>query len=185
MRRMNVTGMVLASISVIDLLVFSNAGPLMIFAMAVGTALMFVGLITFYRPSSVVGLLLVTITAATGIQIDTLTDFSNMMTAIFGLLVPSSLLTWIALAPEEQEYASGRRLDRSLVLASAAMLACLWSVPLMSVAVGIFMPEIAMRMTLVTEVSAILVSAAVIGSIVTFLTEKSLRAKSSSTESAQ
>ena len=162
----------LVLLSVFVLLAFSKADPMTLLSVGIGTAAMLIGLGYAYRPASVAGMLLTALGAASAIEIPTVLDFGNMMTGILGLLIPVSLLAWIALAAEERntEYPLPNR--RALLLTALFSLACLWSVPLAVFVTGLFVPGASMRMTAISEISVLLVATAILGTMVMFRTDR-------------
>lgn len=153
--------------AVIDLLIFANAGPMTLLAVGIGTVVLLMGMAYYHRSAAVLGTLIVTIGAGSAIEIPTLLELASTMTAILGLLIPASVLTWLALSTEEGERLDVELASRSTWINAAFMFGCIWSVPVVVVMVSLVAPGVSMRMTAVSEVAIILVTAAILGTLIT------------------
>lgn len=158
----------LLAFGVIDMLLFANANPGTILTVAVGTLIMVMGMWYYYRQAAVAGMLLVSIGGASTIQIPTLLELSGLMTALLGLLVPVSVLAWLALSSEEVETANVLPGNRQMMLSALFGILCLWSVPLVTFMISLFVPGLSMRMTTVSEIAIVLLAAALVGTILTY-----------------
>ena len=161
-----------------DLLVFARATPLTLMVLGVGTILIFLGLIYEYKPASFLGLLISSAGAAASIEITTLTEISTVLTAIVGLLVPVSLLIWLTLSVEEGEGGASITKKPVLIAASYSLL-CVWSVPVTTLVLGLFVPTLSMSISAMTE-AAIMLMAVIVGAVI--LTRKGPIAKAQEAE---
>ena len=133
---------------------FSTLVPLL-----VGIMLILLGVVIAYRPSSVLGLLIVLTASALASDVGTLTDIGGVLTATVAIYVPSLVMAWAALSCEPGEPYELRvyRGASARLLAMAA--ACLLSVPLFAVCVGLVLPTASMGVSTMTEMSVILLAA--------------------------
>ena len=159
-------------VAIIDLLIFANANPMTILAVGVGTVVLLMGMAYNYRPAAVLGMLITVIGATSAIQVATLLEVGSMMTAILGLLIPTSILIWLALSSDEGEDLDVHPASRSMWINAAFMLGCLLSAPVVVVIVSLLAPGVSMRMTAVSEIAILLVTAAILGTAITLRADK-------------
>ncbi|MBU0624668.1 MAG: hypothetical protein KJ672_07465, partial [Candidatus Thermoplasmatota archaeon] len=95
--------LLMAIVAVVDLAVFSQHSILVILAQVVGAALILLGMLYDYRPSSLTGLLIVATASAAAIELPSLLEVGQILTAIVSLAIPMFVLTWLALSAEEGE----------------------------------------------------------------------------------
>jgi len=150
---------------VTDILVFSRATTLTIMGMVIGTAVVLLGLAYSYRVAAFVGMLVVATVAGASVEIPTLTELSSLLTAMLGLLLPIFALAWLALTAEEKQGREVTLMRRPLGIAIAFAILALWSAPLTILVMSLFAPNIALRLTVVTE-AAIMLIAAIIGIVI-------------------
>jgi len=156
--------LILALVASIDLAVFSQHSLLVILAQAIGAALILLGLLSSYRPSSIIGLLLMATASASAIDLPSLLEVSQIFTAIVSLAIPMFVLTWLALSAEEGESTEVLLLKRPAIIALTFALICLFSAPVVTLVMSLLAPTASVRVTPITEIAIILV-ATVVGSI--------------------
>ena len=141
-----------------DLMIFSRITLLPLIAMAIGAATILLGIVSSYRITSVIGLLVVMTTAAASIEIPSLLELGAIVTAIIALLLPVLTLIWLALSVEEGEkqQVSVRKIPAGVALAYA--LVCVWSAPLAVLVLSLFAPTVSMRVDILAEISIMLVA---------------------------
>lgn len=159
--------MVLAIAAVADLIVFSQHSLLVILAQIVGAALVLLGMLYAYRPSSVAGLLIAATASAAAINLPSLLEVGQVITGILSLAIPAFILTWIALSAEEGESRDVILLKRPAMVALTYALICLWSAPLVILFVGLLRPTISARTTSTTEIAIIMITTIVGGVLLT------------------
>jgi hypothetical protein len=140
---------------VADILVFSSATSLSIAFIGIGTAMILLGILYSYRLSSIVGFLIVSTVAANGADITSLTEIGPLMTALVGLLLPLFFLMWLALAAEEDAHMAPL-MRRPLAISLVYAFICLWCVPLLVLALGVFFPTVFARVSTMTEIALML-----------------------------
>lgn len=154
--------------AVLDLLIFANATPAVVIAVAVGAMMMFMGMGLHYRPAAVTGMFIATLGAASAIDLTTLTLLGNLVTAMIGLLLPIAIITWIVLSSEESEDLPVDIATRQTLTAAAFGLGCLWSVPLVVMIIGLVHTGASLSITTTSEISIILITMTAAGVGLTF-----------------
>ncbi len=149
---------VLALVAVSDLMIFSDMTMPGLIAMAVGTAIMLLGMTYSDRHVSVIGALVASGTAAASIDLVTLLEVRTLLTAAAGLLIPSALVAWLALTSEGAGRGDELATSKPFVLASAYGVLCLLSVPLVVLAISVFSHGISMSVTTMTEMAILLIA---------------------------
>ena len=155
----------MAIVAVVDLAVFSQHGILVILAQAIGAALILLGMFYDYRPSSLTGLLIVATASAAAIELPSLLEVGQILTAIVSLAIPTFVLTWLALSAEEGESTDVLLLKRPATTALVFALVCLFSAPIVILVMSLLAPTISTRITPITEM-AIILTATIVGTIV-------------------
>ncbi len=148
--------MVLALAAILVMLVFSqmNAGTLL--AASVGAVLIMLGISMYYRPASVVGLMVTAAAVAISSNPGSLTEVPSLLAAVIGLLIPLYLLTWATLSSGSQEPGELRFRSRASLYTIIFMSACSVSVPIWVLLLGIVSPRISMAVSLLTEIAIVL-----------------------------
>jgi len=152
---------------IVDLVTFSGVSLLKLAAMGVGMVMVLLGIAYSYRQPAAIGLLILSATAAASIELTTLLEIGKLLTAIVGLLVPVSILAWIALTSEEERRADEIILKRPIALASVYGLVCLLSIPIVVLIISLFNPGISMRTATMTEAAIVLITATLGGVVIT------------------
>jgi len=165
------TRMTLVLAAVADILVFSTASPLTIFLAGIGAAMIAIGINYSFKPSSFIGLSMLAVTAALGMEIPSLTDISTLVVAIVGLLLPVFFLAMLALASEEPEHRMPI-MRRPLLLSLGFAMLCVWAVPIVSILVSLFAPTLSVRLTPMTEAAVVLLAAIAGGVLLTYRTAR-------------
>jgi hypothetical protein len=155
----------MAIVAVVDLAVFSQHSVLVILAQAIGAALILLGMFYDYRPSSLTGLLIVATASAAAIELPSLLEVGQILTAIVSLAIPTFVLTWLALSAEEGESTDVLLLKRPATTALVFALVCLFSAPIVILVMSLLAPTISTRITPITEM-AIILTATIVGTIV-------------------
>jgi hypothetical protein len=156
--------LILVLVASIDLVVFSQHSILVILAQAIGTALILLGLLSSYRPSSIIGLLLTATASASAIDLPSLLEVGQIITAIASLAIPMFMLTWLALSAEEGESTDVLLLKRPALIALTFALICLFSAPIVTLVMSLLAPTASVRITPITEIAIILI-VTVVGAI--------------------
>ena len=157
--------LLMAIVAVVDLAVFSQHSILVILAQAIGAALILLGMFYDYRPSSLTGLLIVATASAAAIELPSLLEVGQILTAIVSLAIPTFVLTWLALSAEEGESTDVLLLKRPATTALVFALVCLFSAPIVILVMSLLAPTISTRITPITEM-AIILTATIVGTIV-------------------
>ena len=152
------TRLVLVLVAAADMMLFSRITILPFISIAVGAIMILLGIEYSYRPASVVGLLVMSVTAAASIEISTMLELANVLTALVGIFLPVSTLTWLALSAEEGENQQVSIMKKPGIIALAYALVCVWSAPLTILVTALFVPTISMRMAVMTEIAIILIA---------------------------
>ena len=155
----------MAIVAVVDLVVFSQHSILVILAQVIGAALILLGMLYDYRPSSLTGLLIVATASAAAIELPSLLEVGQIFTAIVSLAVPTFVLTWLALSAEEGESTDVLLLKRPATTALVFAVVCLFSAPIVVLVMSLLAPTISTRITPTTEIAIILI-ATTVGTIV-------------------
>lgn len=151
------TRIVLLLLITADLMAFSRITLLPLIAITIGAAAVMLGIVSSYRIASVLGMLVVIVTAAASVEIASLLELNAILTAIVALLLPIMILIWLALSAEEGERQQVLFRRKPGVIALAFGVICIWSAPLTMLTISFFAPAVAMRADILTEISIMLV----------------------------
>ena len=157
--------LLMAIVAVSDLVVFSQHSILVILAQAIGAALILLGIVYNYRPSSLTGLLIVATASAAAIELPSLLGVGQLLTAIVSLAIPTFVLTWLALSAEEGASTNVLLLKRPATTALVFALVSLSSAPIMVLIMSLLTPTMSTRITPTAEIAITLV-ATIVGTIV-------------------
>jgi hypothetical protein len=152
--------------SMVLILVFSSMNFYTLFFVALGGGIMLLAFFSYYRAAAVFGLLLVAISAGASSEISTLTEAAPLFTAVVGLIIPVIGLTLFALS---SEFEGGHRFRQRapVVVAGSYVAACLASVPVTVIAVGLMAPSLTSRIPGFVEMAFVLLVASVGATILT------------------
>jgi len=153
--------------AIIVLMLFSQIGTSTLLGMIVAAALMILGLVSYSRPTSVIGMLLASGSAAASIGQQSLTVVGNVLNAAIGLFVPIYLLAWIALSAEEESRPISLRRGPALMTTLYATV-CLLSVGLVAFTLGVVAPAVSSGMSALMEIAIVLLTATMGITILTF-----------------
>lgn len=145
------------ALAVLDLMIFSHLTILPMIAILIGAVVIFLGIEYSYRPASIVGMLVVAIAASASISIPSLLTLSNLLTAMVGLLLPLLILIWLALSTEEGEAQEVTVVRNAALVSVGYALVCIWSAPIAILVVSLFSPTLAMNVSILVEISILLV----------------------------
>lgn len=149
-----------------DLMVFSRLTIFPLLGIIIGIVAMFLGLAYSYRPASVVGMLVVAVSASASISIPSLLTIGDLLTAIVGLLLPLLMLIWIALSAEEGDNQQVAVIRKAAYISVGYSLVCLWSAPIAVLVISVFAPTIAMSISTLGEIAIIMVATIASGLLV-------------------
>ncbi len=155
-------------VALADLMAFSELTSLTLVTVTTGTITMFLGVVYYYRPASVLGLLIVTSGAAASIDIPTLTETGTLLAGLLGVLAPVFILFVLALPGEEEAERGSMIAMRATATALAFMIGCLLSVPLAVFLVSLTAPGLSLRMDAMAEMGVMLVVAMGAGTMLTW-----------------
>jgi len=150
-----------------DLVAFSGVSVLKLTGIGVGIALAMLGLAYAYRQPGAIGMLMVSATAAASIEITSLQEVRELLTAVIGLLIPVSMLAWVSLTAEEDRIERHFR-GRPLALTSVYGVLCVLSVPTTILVLSFFVTGVSMRITTMAEAAIVLLVAVAGGLLLTF-----------------
>lgn len=154
--------------AVVDMLVFSHLTFAALVISAIGVAMMLIGLFFSYRPAAVLGMLVVTICAAAAMEIATLLTVGNILSALAGLVLPASVLAWLALSAEEQVVIDLFIARKPFALTAVYAASCIVSVAIFVLLLGLVSPALPATITVVTESAIMLVCATLLGLALTW-----------------
>ena len=158
---------VLTIAAIIVLTLFSQLGTSMLFGMIMAGALMIIGLVSYSRPASVIGMMLASGSAAASLGQQSMTVTGDILSAAIGLFAPIYLLAWIALSAEEEPKPFVIRRGPVFLTAIYAI-ACLLSVGVAAFTLGLVAPSISSGMSALMEIAIVLLTATVGITILTF-----------------
>jgi len=141
-----------------DIMIFSRITTLPLIAIAVGTAMVLLGIEYSYRVASFAGLLVVAATGGASVEITSLLELDTILTAMIGLLIPILVLVWLALSAEEGERQQVSVMKRPAAISLGYAFFCVWSVPIVILIMSLLIPTISMRITTITEAAIILIA---------------------------
>ena len=158
---------VLTVASVLGLMLFARMETATLLSMIVAVALMILGLMSYSRPTSVIGMMIASGSAAASLGQESLTVVGNLLNITIGLFVPIYLLAWIALSAEEESRPISIRRGPAVLTAIFSTI-CLLSVGLVAFTLGVVAPAASIGMSLLMEIAIILLSAAIGITILTY-----------------
>lgn len=175
--------LVLAIVAVVDMMLFSSGDSLSLLGFSVGMAVIVLGILYYYRPAAIAGLFIVSLVAAVTTDVPTLTEIGYLVMALLGLIAPIGALIWVCFTEEEENLL--RVSFRPALPAVTYALACLWSVPVAVVVLGLLAPAVSAGLTVMTEMGIVLLTATTLGIAFTFRgTEAARHAEAAQGESA-
>ncbi len=157
--------MIMAIAAIAVMLMFSEMNAATLLGIIIGTALIMLGIATYYRSASIVGLMLATASVAISSNPGQLTAMPALLNAAVGLLIPLYVLSWASLSAGSEESGELRMRSRAGVLAIVFLLSCALSVPAAAFILGLVSPRYTLAMSVLTEI-AITLAVAAIGIIV-------------------
>lgn len=153
--------------AIVVLMLFSQIGTSTLLGMIVAAALMIVGLVSYSRPTSVIGMMIASGSAAASLGQESFTVVGNLLNAAIGLFAPIYLLAWIALSAEEEPRPILIRKGPAL-LTTIYAIACLLSVGVVAFMLGVVAPAVSIGMSALMEIAIVLLTATVGITILTF-----------------
>jgi hypothetical protein len=144
----------LAAIAVIMMFSEMRAGTLL--ATIIGAGLILLGLASYYRPGCMAGLMITAGSAAISNNPGSLTVVASWLNAVFGILIPVYILTWVSLNSAYEESNQLILRSRASAYTLTFMLACLLSVPIAALILGLVAPTISTAMSVLTEIAIML-----------------------------
>jgi len=148
--------MLLAIAATIAILGFSEMNAATLFATLIGTGLILLGIASYYRPACMAGLMMAAGSAAVSTNLGSLTVVAAWMNAVFGLLIPVYIMTWVSLNSSTEESWELMLRSRANAYTLTYVLACLLSVPIATLVIGLFWPHISTAFSILTEVAIVL-----------------------------
>ncbi len=148
----------IAVFAIIDIMLFTQLSTSTLLGLLVAAALVVLGLITFSRPTSVVGMMLAAGSAAASLEAQTLTIVGDLLNMVLGLFIPVYLLAWVSLSAEvepRQLKLSGRPAAVAGIFAAA----CLFSVGATAFVLGLIVPAASIGMSALMEIAIVLLVA--------------------------
>ena len=149
----------IAVFAIIDLMLFSQLSTGTLLGMLVAAALVVLGLITYSRPTSVVGMLLASGSAAASLEGLSLTIVGDLLNIAIGLLIPVYLLAWVSFSAEVEPRQFMFR-ARPATLTAIFASACLLSVGAAALVLGLVVPAMSIGMSALMEIAIVLLVAA-------------------------
>jgi len=149
------------ALALASLLAFSRMTVEALAAMSFGAAIMLIGMAVYYRLAAVAGMLVMTISVAYCVSIETLAEVSMVFTSLLGLVLPSALLIWLAVTADTGAQFRLPRMERPFALSGLYLLFCVVSVPFVLAVTGLVYPSVVSRLEGLAEVSIVLVVAAI------------------------
>ncbi len=147
---------VVVSVLIADISVFSEATMITLLALVLGGIMILLGIFYAYRPSALLGTLVIAIGGASSMELTSVLDVGSALTVFVGLLLPVLLLSLHALGVESEEMTKMAVATRPALLAITFGAACILSAPLASAAISIIMPTMAMRLSTTSEIAIML-----------------------------
>jgi len=151
----------------VGLMLFSQIETSTFLGMIVAAALMIVGLVSYSRPTCVIGMMIASGSAAASLGQESFTVVGNLLNAAIGLFAPIYLLAWIALSAEEEPRPILIRKGPALLTAIYAIV-CLLSVGVAAFTLGMVAPAVSTGMSALMEIAIVLLTATVGITILTF-----------------
>ena len=136
-------------------LTFSRLTLVLLVPALVGVLLVSFGIIVRYKPASVLGLFVCLAVVAIATEIDTLTETSVWLTSVFGILVPTCLLTWSCLLAENEDAYPLRLKTGAFMVALGSLTAVAAAVPVVAVSVGVALPAVSSTLSTLAQASMV------------------------------
>ena len=166
-------GMTIAlGIAVMATLSLGEMSALAILAISVGALLLVVGLWISYRPASVFGFMTLAIGSGIAVDFSTLSEFSTLISAVIGILIPVYIVGWVALSSEIEGPVEINFRNRSTLITIVYTVICAFSVPIASLVVGLTAPNMSTHITMITEAAIMLLVIAIALVVLTSRTPK-------------
>jgi hypothetical protein len=146
--------MALAAIAVI--LLFSQMTTGTLLGVAIGAGLILLGLASYYRPACLAGLVIAAGSAAMSNNPGSLTVIASWLNAVFGLFIPVYVLTWVALSSGAEDPYGFVLRSRANTYTAMFILACLLSVPIAALVIGLLAPQVSTAASVLMEIAIIL-----------------------------
>lgn len=153
--------MVLASVAVVDMMLFTSAGLLPLAGAAIGLVTVLIGIAYHFRPAAIVGLLIVSAVAGAAVQVPTLTELGYLVMSALGLLLPVLVLFWISFTSEQGSMPAPS--SRPVAVAGIFAGASLVSVPVVVAVLGLFVPRLSAGLEVMAESATVLLTVTVLG----------------------
>lgn len=168
--------MALTVVAIVVLMLFCRIETSTLLGMVVAAALMVLGLMSYSRPTCVIGMMIASGSAAASLGQQSLTVVGNLLNTAIGLFAPIYLLAWIALSAEDEP---GPLLIRKgpALLTTIYATACLLSVGVVALILGVIAPAVSIGMSALMEIAIVLLTATV---GITILTSRNPRPASTS-----
>ena len=160
-------------LAVLAILTLGQMSAVGILAISVGTFLLLLGLWISYRPAAVFGFMTLAVGSGLAVDFDSVTDVSTLMSAAVGILIPVYITGWVALSSEIDGPVNVSIFNRPTLLTIGYTMACVFSVPVASLVIGVLTPAMATHVNVVTEAALMLL---VIAILVVALTSRNPRA---------
>lgn len=177
-------GMTIAlGLAILATLSLGQMSALAILAISVGALLLVVGLWVSYRPASVFGFMTLAIGSGIAVDLNSLNEFSTLMSALVGILAPVYIAGLVALSSEIEGPVEVSVRNRPTLIIIAYTVICAFSVPIASVLVGLTAPNMSTHITMITEAAILLLVIAIAVILLTARTPK-MRPEESSQEEA-
>ncbi len=139
------------------LMLFTHLGPDTLLGMIVGAVLILLGLASYSRLASTLGIMIVSISAAASLPQRTMTDAGNIFSLTAGFLTPLCVLVLLSLSAENEKSTLVGRRPAAWALAYSA--ACILSVPASTLVLGIMVPWVSTAMSTLMEIAVVLLVA--------------------------
>ena len=152
----NVYKAIVVAVLIADISVFSEVTLITLIALVLGGIMILLGIFYAYRPSAFLGTLVVAAGGASSMQLTSVLDVGEILTAFIGLLLPVLLLTLHSLGVESEEIGKMAMRSKPALFAILFGAVCILSAPLVSAGISIFMPTMSMRLSTMSEIAIML-----------------------------
>ena len=147
---------IVVAVLIADISVFSEVTLITLIALVLGGIMILLGIFYAYRPSAFLGTLVVAAGGASSMQLTSVLDVGEILTAFIGLLLPVLLLTLHSLGVESEEIGKMAMRSKPALFAILFGAVCILSAPLVSAGISIFMPTMSMRLSTMSEIAIML-----------------------------
>lgn len=137
------------------LMLFTQIGTGTLLGMVFALALIILGLVSYSRPTSVLGMMIASGSAAASLPQQSMTVFADLLNLAIGFFAPIYVLVWIALSAEDETRPVIIR-RRPAIWTSVYAVACLLSVGVAALALGIVAPRVSVGMSTLMEIAIVL-----------------------------